>query len=125
MADLSPKIPDFASLSVDDLMELYERAGAVLADKLEDEKRKLEKRLAQLRRSSGSERGREPDRSPAARLKRHYPPVLPKFRNPVDPTQTWAGRGKQPRWLTSQIKAGKKMDDFLIDRQKRKAKRPS
>lgn len=106
-------------------MELYERAGNVLADKLEDEKRKLEKRLAKLRGSSASERGKEPDRSPTARLKRSYPAVLPKFRNPADPTQTWAGRGKQPRWLTSQIKAGKKIEEFLIERQKRKGKHAS
>ena len=42
--------------------------------------------------------------------------------------ETWAGRGAQPRWLTAEIKAGKKRDDFLIvkgprkTRKKRKAK---
>jgi DNA-binding protein H-NS len=29
---------------------------------------------------------------------------------------TWAGRGAQPRWLTSAIKAGAKRDDFLVDK---------
>ena len=54
-------------------------------------------------------------------MRRKYPPVLPKYQNPSDPSETWAGRGKQPRWLTSQLKAGKKIDDFLIDRTKREA----
>lgn len=26
-------------------------------------------------------------------------PGAPKYRNPDDPTQTWAGRGKRPGWL--------------------------
>ncbi|HTE96912.1 MAG TPA: H-NS family nucleoid-associated regulatory protein, partial [Bradyrhizobium sp.] len=34
--------------------------------------------------------------------------------NPAKPSETWAGRGKQPRWLTAQLRAGKKLDDFRI-----------
>jgi DNA-binding protein H-NS len=40
--------------------------------------------------------------------------VAPKYRNPENPAETWAGRGLKPRWLTAAIKAGKKPDDFLI-----------
>lgn len=40
--------------------------------------------------------------------------VAPKYRNPADPSQTWAGRGQPPRWLAAELKAGKKVDDFLI-----------
>ena len=38
---------------------------------------------------------------------------------------TWAGRGARPRWLVAAIKGGKKLDQFLIDkgRRKRRAKR--
>jgi DNA-binding protein H-NS len=120
----SPKMQDLSSLTIDDLMKLYERVGAILATKLEHEKRKLEDRLAKLSHRSASEqpRGRGEQRR-TTKPRRGYPPVLPKFRNPADPTQTWAGRGKQPRWLASQIKAGKKVADFLIGRPKRRAKR--
>ena len=41
-------------------------------------------------------------------------PVAPKYRNPENPAETWAGRGLKPRWLTAAIKGGKKLDDFLI-----------
>jgi DNA-binding protein H-NS len=41
-------------------------------------------------------------------------PVAPKYRNPENPAETWAGRGLKPRWLTAAIKGGKKQDDFLI-----------
>jgi DNA-binding protein H-NS len=38
--------------------------------------------------------------------------VAPKYRGPNG--ETWAGRGLMPRWLTSQMKEGKKPEDFLI-----------
>jgi DNA-binding protein H-NS len=40
--------------------------------------------------------------------------VKPKYRNPGNPSQTWAGRGKQPRWYSEAISAGKKEKDLLI-----------
>ncbi len=40
--------------------------------------------------------------------------VKPKYRNTANPEQTWAGRGKRPRWLAEAIAAGKKEKDFLI-----------
>lgn len=40
--------------------------------------------------------------------------VAPKYRNPANPSETWAGRGKQPRWLAAYTDAGRKLDEFLI-----------
>lgn len=40
--------------------------------------------------------------------------VPPKFQNPADPTQTWSGRGKRPRWFNAALKSGKKEKDLLI-----------
>jgi DNA-binding protein H-NS len=39
--------------------------------------------------------------------------VAPRYRNPENPAETWAGRGLKPRWLTAAIKSGKKPDDFF------------
>ena len=49
--------------------------------------------------------------------------VPPKYRSPSG--ETWAGRGAKPRWLVAATKGGKKLDDFLIDkgRKKRRSKR--
>ena len=38
--------------------------------------------------------------------------VKPKYRNKKG--ETWAGRGKPPRWMATELKAGKKKEDFLI-----------
>ena len=40
--------------------------------------------------------------------------VKPKYRNPADPLQTWAGRGKRPRWFADALAAGKNEKDLLI-----------
>ena len=40
--------------------------------------------------------------------------VAPKYQNPDNPSETWAGRGQQPKWLASRLTGGKTLDDFLI-----------
>jgi DNA-binding protein H-NS len=40
--------------------------------------------------------------------------VAPKYRNPSNPAQTWAGRGMQPKWLAEAIGRGSKLEDYLI-----------
>ncbi len=109
------------SLSMDELWALHEEVSNMLSEKITNEKRELEERLAKLNGGMMAKIGRS-DLQVAERRKvrRKYPPVLPKFQNPSDPSETWAGRGKQPRWLVTQLKAGRKMNDFLIDRTKRK-----
>jgi DNA-binding protein H-NS len=47
--------------------------------------------------------------------------VPPKYRSRSG--ETWAGRGARPRWLVEALKKGKKMDDFLIDKRKRRKAR--
>ncbi|TDR46515.1 DNA-binding protein H-NS [Tahibacter aquaticus] len=40
--------------------------------------------------------------------------VKPKYRNPAAPDETWTGRGKQPRWFSAALRAGKKEQELLI-----------
>jgi len=40
--------------------------------------------------------------------------VAPKYRNPRNPQETWAGRGRQPRWVVAALKKGQKLESFLI-----------
>jgi len=114
---------NLSSLSIDELWTLHEEVGILLSERIDAEKRELEERLAKLNRRLTSETRINPadlQVTERRKVRRKYPPVLPKFQNPSNPSETWAGRGKQPRWLVSQLKAGKKMNDFLIDRAKRK-----
>lgn len=40
--------------------------------------------------------------------------VAPKYRNPDNRTETWTGRGRQPRWLVAKLGKGSKLTDFVI-----------
>lgn len=40
--------------------------------------------------------------------------VAPKYAHPEDPTMTWTGRGRKPRWVQESLDAGKSLDDLLI-----------
>jgi len=102
------KRSDLEKMSADELWKLHEEVATALAAKMTAEKSILEYRLSQLRRQFEFAQGRDtPERRP-------YPTVAPKFQNPDQPSETWAGRGKQPRWLTAQLKSGKRIDEFRI-----------
>lgn len=38
----------------------------------------------------------------------------PKYANPLDPAQTWTGRGRKPNWVIAALSEGKNMDDMTI-----------
>ena len=40
--------------------------------------------------------------------------VAAKYANPDDPSETWTGRGRKPRWLAAKLKDGDKHEKFLI-----------
>lgn len=98
---------DFEQMSVDDLWALHVEISEALTVRIGAEKSELERRLSLLSRHS-----QKPQLQNSQR--RSYPPVLPKFRNPDDPHETWAGRGKQPRWVAQQLKSGKRLEEFII-----------
>ena len=92
-------------MSTDDLWSLHVEVSQLLQQKIQQEKLRLEERLKRLR-TPVSER-------------RPYPPVSPKYRNPDQPSETWAGRGQQPRWLVKQLKSGRQIEDFSIRNKRR------
>eukprot|EP01114_Cavostelium_apophysatum_P000811 TRINITY_DN10716_c0_g1_i1.p1 TRINITY_DN10716_c0_g1~~TRINITY_DN10716_c0_g1_i1.p1 ORF type:complete len:112 (+),score=11.38 TRINITY_DN10716_c0_g1_i1:23-358(+) len=40
--------------------------------------------------------------------------VQARYQNPENNTQTWTGRGRQPKWIAEGIAGGKSIDDFRI-----------
>jgi DNA-binding protein H-NS len=100
---------DWASMTTAELWALYDDVTSVLSRRMAAEKAKLEERLRRIEGTTGAPRTEQ-------RVRRPYPPVLPKYQNPKNPSETWSGRGKQPRWLKAQLRAGKKLNDLLIER---------
>jgi DNA-binding protein H-NS len=100
MMEIVMKRTELDRMSTDDLWSLHLEVSQLLQQRIQTEKLQLEERL-KLLRAPVSDR-------------RSYPPVPPKYRNPDQPLETWAGRGKQPRWLVAQLRSGKRIDDFRI-----------
>lgn len=66
---------------------------------------------------NGSSPVREPraaSKGAARKTRRSLGKVAPKYRNPENASETWSGRGKQPRWLAAYTDAGRNRDEFLI-----------
>lgn len=107
---------DLEAMDFDELWLLHEELTKILSEKITAEKLELEKRLAQLNRVEKiGEAGAAPEEPRTDRApRRKYPKVLPKYCNPSAPTETWSGRGKQPRWLVSALKSGHKLEEFKI-----------
>jgi DNA-binding protein H-NS len=100
---------DLEALTTDELYFLRLDVLAVLRAQLLAKKNVLEKRLQQLQPPGDHEITQSESRRPD-------PAVSPKFRNPDQSSETWSGRGKRPRWLDAQLRSGKRIDDFRIER---------
>jgi DNA-binding protein H-NS len=96
------------SMSIDKLSKLREQVDAALSTKALEERRALQAELGKLERFATSGLRVTGGRGGARGA------VAPKYRNPENPTETWAGRGLKPRWLAAAIKSGKKLEDFSI-----------
>lgn len=97
------------AMSRDELLSLQKDVDAALKDY---DKRKKKEALAAAQRVA-LEYGYSLDEVMGGKsgAKSKSPP---KYANPADPTQTWTGRGRQPGWIKSALKKGKKLEDMAI-----------
>jgi DNA-binding protein H-NS len=101
------------SISIDELWSLHEQVISTLVRRIAEEKAKLEARLRMLEYAYGAI-GRNDRAASPSRTRRPYPKVISKYQNPKNPAERWSGRGKQPRWVRAQLKAGKRLEHLLI-----------
>jgi DNA-binding protein H-NS len=90
------------------LQDLKSQVEAAISAKVTQRRRELETELAKLTGYGG--RGKAGKFGRGLRMGA----VAPKYRNPENPAETWAGRGLKPRWLAAAIKSGKKLENFAI-----------
>jgi DNA-binding protein H-NS len=97
------------SMSIDKLSKLREQVEAALKSKVIEERRVVQDQLSRLERlATNGLRAKGGRGGPRGA-------VAPKYRNPDNPSETWAGRGLKPRWLAAALKSGKELEDFSID----------
>jgi DNA-binding protein H-NS len=94
------------SMSDEEFWVLHEEMTAEVKRRLLRQKARIEDRLRKIEKAS------DLTKQPGEARVRRRPP--PKYQNPKSPHETWAGRGKQPRWVKLHLEAGKKLNDLLI-----------
>ena len=99
------KKSSFASLSNEALCKLRDEIAGLLNSRAEALRRELDQ-LTGTPVVNGQSKGKK-NTHKAKRNK-----IAPKYRGPDG--ASWSGRGLKPRWLTRELKAGKKLEDFLI-----------
>jgi DNA-binding protein H-NS len=102
------------SMSVDKLTVLRAQVSAALSFKVAEERRSVQEQLSRLDRLATTG-----IRAKDAGHSGRRAPVMPKYRNPANPEETWAGRGLKPRWLVVAMKSGKKLEHFAIAAQRK------
>jgi DNA-binding protein H-NS len=86
-------------MSIDRLLTLRDDVGRFLSQKSAELRKQLERLGA-------------PETKPVKRASLRGIRVAPKYRDPENPSNTWAGRGAVPRWMKERIKSGAKKEDF-------------
>jgi DNA-binding protein H-NS len=94
-------------MSFDALMSLRDTAESLIQRRAKTERRALEARLARLTGFLGP---LVPGRKRSLKGRK----VRPKYRNPANRSETWAGRGVRPRWLQAYLSDGRKLEEFAI-----------
>ena len=105
-----PKV-NLSGMTIEALMDLRKRVH----ESLLEHRTELQKQLERMAEVGGA---RVVGGGGSALKGRKVPP---KYRGPSG--ETWAGRGARPGWLVAEIKGGKKLDDFLIDKSARKGRK--
>jgi DNA-binding protein H-NS len=99
-------------MTLDALISLRDDAEHLIRTRASAQRKAIEKQLARI---SGyfDGKGRRKARKGHSLKGRKVPP---KYRNPANKSETWAGRGARPRWLQAQLKSGRKIAEFAIAR---------
>jgi len=102
--------PDLSQWSVKDLLELKGEVERQLGLKRAEAKERL---LAEMK-ARAEEEGLSFDEVVGTRGNGQRKRQTVRYRNPLDPSQTWSGRGRRPNWLEAVIKEGKSLESLRV-----------
>jgi DNA-binding protein H-NS len=92
------------------LLEREQEIARLKTEKQTSERAALKEKLTAIARDAGFDINEL-----FGKVKKGKGSVVPKYRDPKNPENTWTGRGRPPRWLAAALKTkGVKKEDFLI-----------
>ena len=102
---------DLSALSLAQLKKLQDEVAIAIFNY---EKRKKAEALAALEEAARAAGFSLKELLSDERLAKGKTKAAPKYANPADPTQTWTGRGRKPKWVEELLASGKSLDDAAI-----------
>lgn len=112
---------DLSALSLPELRALSGQVAEEIAKRSETEKAALLAEFQERAKASGfslsdllsaTGAGKAPKPAKGGKPAAAVPP---KYRNPRNPSETWAGRGRSPTWVKAHTDAGGKLEELLIE----------
>ncbi|MEZ2903817.1 H-NS family nucleoid-associated regulatory protein [Acinetobacter terrestris] len=107
-------MPDISNLSVEELKRLQVEAEALIASKKDQAVEDAYQQIVDIADNVGLSIEQILEFGATKRKKSTRKSVEPRYRSKQNPSDTWTGRGKQPRWLVAELESGEKLEDFLI-----------
>ena len=107
-------MPDISNLSVEELKHLQVEAEALIASKKDQAVEDAYQQILDIAENVGLSIEQILEFGATKRKKSTRKSVEPRYRSKQNPSDTWTGRGKQPRWLVAELESGAKLEDFLI-----------
>lgn len=107
-------MPDISKMSVEELKRLTAEAEALIESKKDQAVEDAYNQIIEIAGAAGLSLEQFIEYGAQKRKKTTRKAVEPRYRNTNNSSETWTGRGKQPRWLVAEIEKGAKLEDFLI-----------
>lgn len=96
------------SLSTDELLEVIMELFGIILSKENETRQSKEKAIKMLANSLGY----GTDFIGNGLIQKNK--IAPKYRNPLNPNETWTGRGNKPTWVQNHLDSGGKKEDLMI-----------
>jgi DNA-binding protein H-NS len=104
---------DLAEFSIAELNKLLSDIPKEISRREKGEKARVRKELEAFAAAQGYSL-EELLGDAGATAKRAAKPVAAKYRHPDEPSLTWSGRGRQPKWLAEFLSNGGKIESLAI-----------
>lgn len=103
---------EFDGLSLKQLISMRDRLDAKIEEQRKEDRDDTRRALVELAEKRGFAFSDFVDA--AGKKKGSRGPVAIKYRNPDNPSETWTGRGKRPRWLVAKLGKSGRVEQFEV-----------
>jgi DNA-binding protein H-NS len=105
---------DLSGYNLKELKNLQEDVEKALKDREQQDVQKARNQILAIAKDAGISVEELLGASSKKANKGSGKKVKPQYENPQDNSQTWTGRGRQPKWIAEALASGKKLDDFRM-----------